>query len=533
MDEKLLGKLIKRRHPDYEKLLPHWNFLELCYEGGRDWFKTHVFRYIKEGETEFADRVERAYRFNHSKEVVDLVGKYIFKSKIHRNADNAPDEIKAFWVKSNRSGSSPIQKFVRQIEKLSSVFGRIWVIVDNTGDNSIESDDDNSIESGDGIVDDTIDVREYAYIIKPQHLLDLSYDEDGNLNWILVYETARDDDDPFYSSGDVIARYRLWTKNQWFLIEEITSESGAGGQKPEPRAKIIDQGHHGLGMVPAFPVDHNEGEEELYTSPSLIGDIAYLDRACANYLSNLDAIIQDQTFSQLAMPAQGMLPGEDGYDKLIEMGTNRIFTYDGENGGQPFYLSPDPRQAEIIVTVIGKIINEIYHTVGMAGERTKQDNSIGIDNSSGVAKAYDFERVNALLTTKAASLRRAEIRMMELVQRWKGNDEPSQDDLADLVSYPETFDVRSLTDEFTIASNLALIEAPLEMRKEQLRVIIDKLFPKLKEGIKKKMLSEIDKMKDLALMEGSLQSGGSSSASSGGRALKGNRQGENNKEATN
>jgi hypothetical protein len=47
--------------------------------------------------------------------------------------------------------------------------------------------------------------------------------------------------------------------------------------------------------------------------------------------------------------------------------------------------------------VINKIINEIYHTVGLAGERTKQDNAMGIDNSSGVAKAYDFERVNAAL----------------------------------------------------------------------------------------------------------------------------------------
>ena len=48
--------------------------------------------------------------------------------------------------------------------------------------------------------------------------------------------------------------------------------------------------------------------ESPYFSPSLIDDIAYLDRAVANYLSNLDAIIQDQTFSQLAIPVQSLLP---------------------------------------------------------------------------------------------------------------------------------------------------------------------------------------------------------------------------------
>jgi hypothetical protein len=51
--------------------------------------------------------------------------------------------------------------------------------------------------------------------------------------------------------------------------------------------------------------------------------------------------------------------------------------------------------------MVNKIIGEIYHSVGMAGERTKQDNAMGIDNSSGVAKAYDFERMNAMLATKA------------------------------------------------------------------------------------------------------------------------------------
>src|SRR5262249_7745025 len=153
---------------------------------------------------------------------------------------------------------------------------------------------------------------------------------------------------------------------------------------------------HELGEVPAIPLPHTVGEH-LYSAPALINDIAYLDRAIANYLSNLDAIIQDQTFSQLAMPAQAMLPGEDAYEKLLEMGTKRMFVFDGEGGAVPMFLSPDPKQAGVILAVIDKIINEIYHTIGMSGERTKQDNAVGTDNSSGVAKAYDFERMNSLL----------------------------------------------------------------------------------------------------------------------------------------
>jgi hypothetical protein len=280
--------------------------------------------------------------------------------------------------------------------------------------------------------------------------------------------------------------------------------------------------------VPVFAHDHND-TDQLYSSPSLIADIAYLDRACANYLSNLDAIIQDQSFSQLAMPAQNMMPGEDSYNKMLEVGTKRIFLFDGEGGAQPFYLSPDPKQAELIITAIGKIINEIYHTVGMAGERTKQDNSIGIDNSSGVAKAYDFERVNALLTTKAVALKRAEVKMAHLVTLWNGTP-MSEEDISDFITYPETFDVRGISDEFSIAQNLILVEAPIEMVRQQMKNVVDKLFPTLDSKAINVMYTAIDAMEteDTIATANEQESPTRLSEKSVNTGFKGNTQGENN-----
>ena len=247
-------------------------------------------------------------------------------------------------------------------------------------------------------------------------------------------------------------------------------------------------GTHGLGVVPLIIAD-NIITDDLYESPSMIDDVAYLDRAVANYLSNLDAIIQDQTFSQLAMPAQGVLPGEDMYAKLVELGTKRVFLYDGESGGVPFYLSPDPKQAELILAAINKIINEIYHTVGLAGERTKQDNAVGIDNSSGVAKAFDFERVNALLTSKADSLERVENQITLLVALWNGQYDQIKEDL---VFYPDSFDTRSVFDEFDMSARLLLVEAPSSVRREQMLSLVDKLFPQLARDLRLKIEAEIN-----------------------------------------
>lgn len=457
---KQLKELVQRRHPQFECHLTHWAFLEATYDGGREWFNENIFRYIKEGDSEFKDRVNRAYRFNHTREVVDLINKYLFKQNIVRNDEDAPESVKKFWQRSTRNGMG-ISDFSRQISKKTSIYGRVAIVVDRTtAEGEIVSKADEKAAN----------LQTYAYIVPPEQVLDYSYDEQGALNWILLLEQVRDDADPLTSSGKVGVRYRLWTKTYWLLIEE----KGKGKSKTW---QITDSGTHDLDEVPVVLADHIVSDD-LYVSPAMIDDIAYLDRAVANYLSNIDAIIQDQTFSQLAMPAQGVEPGTDSYDKMKEMGTKRIFLYDGgDSANKPFYLSPDVKQAQVIITTIKTIINEIYHTVGLAGERTKQDNALGIDNSSGVAKAYDFERVNALLAAKADSLEMTENKIVRLVCLWNGENMPDEE--KELVTYPNNFDTRGLYDEFDLAARLMLVDAPDSVRREQMQSVLDKLFPQL------------------------------------------------------
>jgi hypothetical protein len=523
-DQKTLQSFLARRHPDYRKKLHEWIFCQKTYDGGREWFNGNVFRYIKEGDQEYLDRCERAYRFPHTKEVVDLVQKYIFKSDIARNWDDAPDYIRAFWKDATLSKLT-IEQYMKLVASASSIEGRAWVCVDSTKTDSVLSKADEK----------AVGARCYTYLVPAKDVLDIGFDEHDDLNWILVREYKRDDADPIKSSGVIRERYRLWTTDSWYLFEINENDEGVNGSSESPGApqsaqngfmnapaasaiaqlelpgvspyiqnvanngkvsvQLVSSGQFSIGRVPFFPVDNVIGDNK-YSAPSLIGDIAHLDKAVANYLSNLDAIIQDQTFSQLAMPAQGMMPGTDKYEALIGLGTKRVFTYDGESGAKPEYLSPDVKQAEIIVVVINKIINEIYHSVGMGEQRTEKDNAVGTDSSSGVAKAYDFERLNSLLTTKSASLQNAEDKLIELVALWNGEklpqtDTPGDDGEPRLVQYADTFDVRSLYDEFTVAERLELIDAPELVRQTQMRTMIDKMFPSIKASLKKAMLAQL------------------------------------------
>jgi ribosomal protein L12E/L44/L45/RPP1/RPP2 len=476
--------MTKRRHPDYAASVEHWEFLELSYKGGREWIEKNLFTYHKEGKTEFAKRKQRAYRFPHSREVISLINKYVFKGSIERREEGAlPAPVKDFW-KSSTLLKRPIADLMNSVCTWTSTFGRIWIVVDNNVPAGVVSEADRKASGG----------RCYAYHLKPIDVLDLAYDDDGELNWLLNREYYRDDSDPL-TAGALSSRFRLWTKNFSVPVEVKKNEDGS------ETATLGKPTEYDLDMVPIFPADHLDSEEP-YKSNGLIDDVAYLDRAVANYLSNLDVIIQDQTFSQLAIPYQGLLPSEasgsvedeedgDEMRHIQQMGHNRVFVFNAEGGSAPVFLSPDVKQADIIMKAVTKIVGEIYHSIGMAGERTKEDNAAGIDNSSGVAKAYDFEKLNAMLAAKARSLQHIEKNLIRIVLAWH-NQKKELQDIEEFVTYPTTFDVRNLSDEFDNAQRLSLVNAAKELRRAQMKRLAEKMFPQMEPNQMKKILDEIE-----------------------------------------
>lgn len=503
-DNEQYGILVNRRHPAYDLRLLHWEFCQGTYDGGREWFENNMYQYIKEGKASFDNRVKRAYRFNHTREVVNLLTKYVFKESVVRNTDDAPDAVKSFWMHSMLYGGN-IDVLMKSASTQSSITGDAWIITDST---STDTDGKQKKSKKQGKDD-----RVYAFIVKPQDMLDFAFDQDGLLSWVLFKTLHRDDSNPITSTGTLSVRYILWTKTNFLVLEEqemletispqdiINLPSGTlnavSGRPPEVKKKltVISSGENKLGVVPAIRVPHTDSGD-VYRKSGLIDDVAYLDRACANYCSNLDAIIQDQTFSQLTIPNSALSSNsDDGLEKkLYEMGTKSIFTYSSDNSGsKPEYISPDASQARLIVEVMQTLVSEIYHSIGLAGERTKQDNGAGIDNSSGVAKAYDFDRLNAMLCSKAKILEDVENQLVNHVMLWNSQKvidaSESEDKL--LVKYPDSYDVRGLPDEFDIAQNLMVIEAPDTVRQEQMRNLVYKLFPRISETLRNSMLQDI------------------------------------------
>ncbi len=73
-----------------------------------------------------------------TREVVNLINKYLFKEDIHRNIEEAPEQIRNFWKRATRQNAS-IDSFMAAIDLQSSIYGRIWVVVDSTMSGDVES----------------------------------------------------------------------------------------------------------------------------------------------------------------------------------------------------------------------------------------------------------------------------------------------------------------------------------------------------------------------------------------------------------
>lgn len=455
--------LIQRRLPGHDVLSGEWEFFCKSYLGGLAYIDTNLFQYFKEGDEEFARRKARAYRENHCRRIVDLINSYLFKKEAVRDTTNTL--ALAFHDNIDGKGKS-IAQFMKIVSQWASVFGRIFIVVDKPKLPEEETT---------GTQKDNINpkAKPYCYVVFPQDVLDYSLDEYGDLKWILIREYSRDDESPFNHDNGIETKYRLWMPGVCYLFNDKGIE--------------IDTYDTGLKIVPILYVDNEAGG--TYSGTSLLNDIAYLDRSIFNNWSRLDVIVNEQTFSQLIFPIEGLPPEiiEDTKlrEKFLQLAVNRVILYSASAGSPPAFISPDASQADFILRMIERQVKQLYSSLGMeneVGEHTQQ--------ASGVAKAYDFDKLSKLLASKADNLEEAETKINKIFSEWISVP------IEVITDYPDEFDVRSLADELAVATELVLLNISESFMKEVMKAVVRKAMPKLEDDTMKTIMDEIDAKSD-------------------------------------
>ncbi len=458
--------LLDNRHPDYPRLAPEWEFYQQSYEGGQAYRDAkHLFKFPKETDANYKERVKRASRLNFTKQVLDLIVQYLGKEAPRRNEEKAGDVLKTFWKDVDRRGTS-INDFSRHLQTMMGLYGRYYIVVDKPQGAALTKAQQNEKK-----------LNPYAYGVSPLDVLDIVIDDaTGYVTQALIREFTRGEIDlrKERESDQLKEQYRLWVKTEngveWVLYEKDSQDAS----KP----KIIGNGTISIPRVPIIVANRTGG--------SLVEDVASLDRKIYNYESLLDQILYDQTFSILRLPW-----GEDAsdfYEKWeVKLSTKCILPYPPDSGVAPDFISPDASQGALIVDAIEKKVGQVYQvknlqdTVGNSGQSK--------NNESGVAKGWDFEKLNAGLVAFADNTEKVEREIAQLVRLWEDDKTELPEDLID---YPDTFEVETLVQKL---SEYTLLEGAVRsetFKKSLQKSLVRRAAPKLSPAEMDSITAEID-----------------------------------------
>jgi hypothetical protein len=375
---------------------------------------------------------------------------------------------------------------MNQVSWLSSVYGQIHVVVDSP----YAKDIDVPLHV---YKQDKKRFDPYAVIVTPQDLRDWSVDEFGNLNWVLIRSRGYEDVDPLSGRKDATT-YRLIARDYWKVYN-------ADGD-------IIKSGDNELGEVYMATCYNSDANIDLI-GESLITDISRINRIMYNWCSNIDEMIERQTFSQLVMPEDPhaeLHETSEGGDALRAIGTSTIFTFPATSGQPPQFISPDRQQIDAIWKMIENHKDLIYELAGLG---TVGSSSKFLSQRSGISQAYQFLSITASLAKKASKLERAENAIDRLVLQWKG-----ESDMAEKVEYPSQFDILSLTETMQTAFQIAAQNFSTTLNIELLKNLAKKAAPVLPEETLNQIYAEIEENEG-QLMSPFMSAGGSFGAGGG------------------
>ena len=495
----------ERRHVKFNLYEGHWRFLKESFEGGPEYLykgigraravgrapmlsdvnHRNLFQYFKEGNDEYNDRLLRAHRVNYSRRVVNQIGSFLAKKPPVRRTEAASPAVQAFWNDTD-GRKVEINEAMSNVRQWMLALGLIWISIDKPNTPFMNRED----ELKDGLP--------FMKLWFPFDVLDAGYDDRERLKWILVREWRRFDDNPLMASP-VMDVFTIWNRERWTSMVRNPKAS----EQPNIPFIIVGGEEHNLGFVPFKPVRLAEDSSYAFVSPGLLDDVSYLDRSIFNLQSQLDTVINDQTFSQLAIPADSLtlnspdrMEGGDGVTqdaqmvrrRMVEMGTKRVFLFNGAAQHAPRYIAPDAAQADVYRALIKDRQDEIYRITGLLDQVGRE-----VKTQSGTSKAYDFDRINKMLVQAAERLNSAEMWIAQTVDAQMspvGETVPEID--PELVQYADNYDVMGILEMIDITGRSDEVDlwSPTLSAKQRER-ILERMEPNLEPPVRAKILREI------------------------------------------
>ena len=410
-----LMEFLNRRHPAYGEREDVYKFLGQSYEGGAQWIESNLFRFSpRETHQDYKRRRDQAVYPNLVKRTLGIYRDHVFKEGDSLRRDITHPAWEEFRDNVDRDRSNANQ-FWGSVAIRAMLYGWMGVLVDaprlpDLGRPMTMAD----VQAG--------VATPYFVAVSPLEIADWSCDPFGALNWVHLVQTQMQDAEP-YTRRTEATIHRVYDRAGWRVYDD--------------KGVLLDDGVHKLGVVPFVVARIDPSEFHQCIGTSFMEDYARMNRALANSISLRHDFLAKNALQILTVQIQGMADDDDNAEQMV---VRNLLEYTGER--PPQWVGPDVSGAEWMFRHVEDLLGWMRMMASL------QDVDVQtMAPQSGIAKLVDFEQTNAALSAFADAIEGAETEATRLWFIWQGIEW----DKAWRIDYPDTFNVRSLTDEIAQA----------------------------------------------------------------------------------
>lgn len=360
---------------------------------GRNGFRDGAYIIPHPKEAFYDTRRKSSFYKNYFKAVINAMVVPVFSQDIKR--ENTDAAVQAFIEDCDGAGT-PLARMIELAITQARTCGVSFVVMD-------------TYAAQPDTVADAVEQRRipYIYTMLPQMVRQHTTIHGKLVSIMFVDRVTRIGDKDEQT-------YRRWDADKWQVVVEKNS-----GANLKPDYVVIEEGYHGLGVLPvvAVPDFSNTAALDRFPDPPLY-DLAGVNFSIYNRESEIRNMEQTQAFSTLCVQ-------DNGGD--VVLGTNNYLSMPMDAKIAPMYISPDSAHLVNLVNNCDKAREDLYRIA-------EQNGVVAVKSeASGVAKEWDFRAHEAVLRQTAQAAERVEYALVDLFGRYMGGK------VVYKVTYPSEF----------------------------------------------------------------------------------------------
>ncbi len=453
---------INREHPEYKSKRSLWRRYRDLYIGGEQMIRNageYLLPRRKEPSEIYFERLQHVFYQNYIGSIVDWYAATVFRREplvtIDGSNTTGRDFFSEFIDDCDLKGTH-LADVLRRVFVESLVCGTSYVLVDFPR---------TTVPAGNRAEEDARGVsRAYLVPYTAEDLINWSYDEHGNFDWVVVRSER-------FDNGRVedrnIRRETRWTyydKTTFAVYRQLHAVDGATSS-----IERIDAGFHGLASlerVPLFRMELPEGLWMLNKAGSLqlehFNKSNALSWALSMGLYAMPVVYSDRKWDQMV-----------GESYFIQLSPEDKFGW----------TEPEGRVYEIAADNLARLQGEIYR-VCYVSQLAAGDSS---QRQSGLSKLRDFSITQEVLRAFGDVVKDLAMRLLRTIELVRA------DDLTVDVSGMDEFDIGDFGTELQNARELLQmgIQSPTLVKQIQKHVAL-KYLSDVRQDIKDRIAAEID-----------------------------------------